>query len=111
VLFTVIDHKPKSTRRLKRLENIQRDPRVSVLIDHYADDWTRLWWCRGDGNATVLLTNELGFSAAVDAVTGKYPQYLEEPPEGPAIRVEIDAWSGWAYRAARGEERGGGERG
>jgi PPOX class probable F420-dependent enzyme len=101
VLFCLVDQKPKSTRDLKRLRNIERDPRVTVLVDRYDDDWTRLWWCRGEGSATVVLAHEAGFGVARDAVTEKYQQYLEEPPEGPAIRIEIAEWSGWA--AAPGE--------
>src|SRR4051794_4921374 len=53
-IWSAVDAKPKRTRALRRLENIARDPRVSVLTDHYDDsDWSRLWWARADGTATV----------------------------------------------------------
>src|ERR1700722_1842677 len=53
-IYTAVDRKPKSTTRLRRLANIAENPRVTLLADHYADDWTQLWWARADGHATVL---------------------------------------------------------
>jgi len=55
VIVTAVDEvKPKRTRALARLANIAAEPRVSVLADHYDEDWTRLWWVRADGTATVV---------------------------------------------------------
>ena len=34
-----IDNKPKSSGNLRRLRNIAENPRVSLLADHYSDDW------------------------------------------------------------------------
>ncbi len=48
-----IDNKPKTSANLRRLRNISENPRVSLLVDHYAEDWTRLWWVRADGRAAV----------------------------------------------------------
>src|SRR5690606_41273301 len=45
--------KPKRSRELRRLENIRRDPRVTVLAHHYEADWSKLWWVRAEGTATV----------------------------------------------------------
>jgi PPOX class probable F420-dependent enzyme len=42
----VVDDKPKSTTRLRRLDNIAARPTVCLLVDIYDDDWTRLWWAR-----------------------------------------------------------------
>ena len=44
-LAFAVDAKPKTTQRLQRIRNIERDPRVSLLVDEYADDWSRLWGC------------------------------------------------------------------
>ncbi|MEW2546817.1 TIGR03668 family PPOX class F420-dependent oxidoreductase [Streptomyces sp. NPDC047002] len=49
-----VDHKPKRHRNLRRLRNIEAEPRVCALVDAYSDDWTRLWWVRADGTARVL---------------------------------------------------------
>ena len=51
VIFTAVDSKPKQSRNLKRLRNIRINPYVSLLADHYEDDWTQLWWARADGSA------------------------------------------------------------
>ena len=52
VIYTAVDAKPKSTRLLRRLDNIRHNPGVAVLADHYEDDWAALWWVRADGSAT-----------------------------------------------------------
>ncbi|MGW4404370.1 TIGR03668 family PPOX class F420-dependent oxidoreductase [Nonomuraea sp. NPDC004702] len=93
-VVTAVDHKPKSTHDLARLRDIRANPRVSLLADHYEDDWTRLWWARADGTATVC---EDGHDAALRALAGKYDQYRRRPPEGPVIVVAVSRWSGWAY--------------
>src|SRR3984885_10600903 len=52
-IYTAVDAKPNTTQRLRRLANIERNPRVSLLVDHYADDWTQLWWGRADGVGAI----------------------------------------------------------
>jgi PPOX class probable F420-dependent enzyme len=95
-IVSVVDAKPKSTPELRRLANIRAHPRVSLLVDEYDDDWTRLWWVRADGAARVV---ESGADRedAVAALTAKYPQYEEQPPGGPVVEVTVDRWVGWAY--------------
>ncbi|PXY29499.1 PPOX class F420-dependent oxidoreductase [Prauserella coralliicola] len=90
----VIDAKPKSTTNLRRLRNIAANPNVSFLVDHYDDDWSRLWWVRADGAATVVPEDARMLAALRD----KYPQYVETPPEGPLVRAGISAWRGWSAR-------------
>jgi PPOX class probable F420-dependent enzyme len=106
-VYTAVDHKPKSTARLQRLRNIQAHPRVALLADHYADDWTQLWWVRADGEAAVL--GAAADSAGADEVAGplrllaaRYPQYAAQPPPGPVIAVRVDRWTGWAAAAQAG---------
>src|SRR5690606_37163913 len=45
-VWSAVDAKPKSTLALRRLENVRANPAASLLVDHYEDDWTRLWWVR-----------------------------------------------------------------
>ncbi|MFB4281997.1 MULTISPECIES: TIGR03668 family PPOX class F420-dependent oxidoreductase [unclassified Nonomuraea] len=92
-VVTAVDHKPKTTTDLSRLRDIRANPAVSVLADHYEDDWTRLWWVRADGRAFVL---EDGRDAALDLLAAKYRQYRERRPEGPVIVVEVTRWSEWS---------------
>lgn len=97
-IVTVVDAKPKSTTRLQRLVNLAHEPRVSVLADHYDDDWERLWWIRADGIAAV--TSDPGeLAAAVAAISQGHPQYLTRPPPGPTIRIVVARWVGWAASA------------
>src|SRR5690242_8388653 len=53
-IVTAVDHKPKTTSRLKRLDNIAGHPSVSLLVDVYDEDWDHLWWARADGEAHIL---------------------------------------------------------
>jgi PPOX class probable F420-dependent enzyme len=97
-LVTAVDHKPKRTTALRRLANIEVNPQVSVLVDHYESDWERLWWVRADGRARVEKAAPAG--AAV-ALAQRYEQYRERPPQGPFIVIEIQRFSSWsaAYSA------------
>jgi PPOX class probable F420-dependent enzyme len=106
-VYTAVDHKPKSTARLQRLRNIQAHPRVALLADHYADDWTRLWWVRADGEAAVLgapadAAEAAGAAGPLRLLAARYPQYAAQPPAGPVIAVRVDRWTGWAAAAAGG---------
>jgi PPOX class probable F420-dependent enzyme len=93
-LFSGVDQKPKTTKLLRRLENIRRDPRVMVLVDHYEDDWDRAWWVRLRGRGRVLSSeeSERGKTLLIE----KYPQYVEEPPEDDLLAIEIEEWLGWS---------------
>jgi PPOX class probable F420-dependent enzyme len=88
-----VDHKPKATRMLARLEDLRRDPRASLLVDHYEEDWSQLWWVRADGTARVLDVAEAG--DAVDALAAKYPQYAERRPDGPVVVLDVQRISAW----------------
>jgi PPOX class probable F420-dependent enzyme len=95
-IVTAVDHKPKRTERLKRLDNIRLNARVSVLVDHYDDeDWSRLWWARADGRARVIGSDEPGHAAAIERLVERYRQYRAEPPRGPVIEVAVERWSSW----------------
>ena len=86
--YIAVDHKPKTTRNLKRLRNIEANPHVSLLVDCYDEDWTRLWWIRADGTATIL-RDPATFTEPNRLLTAKYPQYQQHSPEGPLIRIAI----------------------
>jgi PPOX class probable F420-dependent enzyme len=93
-LYTAVDEKPKRTRRLARLADIERDPRVEVLIDHYDDDWSQLSWVRLHGRARVVERDD----RALELLRAKYPQYRARPPGGPFIVVTIDARTSWSAK-------------
>lgn len=94
VVYTAVDAKPKSTQRLRRLANIEANPNVSMLVDHYADDWSQLWWVRADGTATIHHTGS-AHQHGYALLRAKYPQYQTVQLIGPVIAVAIDQWSFW----------------
>ena len=73
-VYSAVDAKPKRTSRLQRLANVRVEPRCALLVDHYEDDWSRLWWVRADGTAEVV----------------------EQPPTGPLLVITVEQWSGWS---------------
>jgi PPOX class probable F420-dependent enzyme len=94
-----IDSKPKSSTDLRRLRNIAENPRVSLLVDCYSDDWAELWWSRADGVATV---EQSGAEHAEHwrLLRAKYPRYEGQVLNGPVIAVRVSSWSGWSYASA-----------
>ncbi|GAA2099295.1 TIGR03668 family PPOX class F420-dependent oxidoreductase [Actinomadura alba] len=95
-VYTAVDHKPKRTGDLKRLRNIEGEPRVALLADHYEDDWDRLWWARADGTARIV-ADPAETARPIDLLVRRYPQYERHRPEGPVISVLVERWSGWAW--------------
>ena len=95
VLYSAVDEKPKRSRRLQRLENVRAHPDVAVLVDHYEEDWSRLWWVRLRGAGRVV---ERGpeLEAALELLAEKYAQYRQQPPAGPVLAIRIDEWRGWS---------------
>ena len=94
VVYTAVDAKPKTTWRLRRLANIESNPQVSLLVDHYADDWAQLWWVRADGVAGIHSTGE-AMDTGCRLLRAKYPQYQSVPLSGPVIAVTVLRWSSW----------------
>lgn len=95
-VYSVVDDKPKRSTDLKRLRNIRADSRVTLLVDHYDEDWTRLWWVRADGRGRIVEPGEEEWDTAVALLTDKYPQYRTIPPHGPVIAIEVENINGWS---------------
>ena len=98
LVYTAVDSKPKRSSRLKRLANLRHEPRCALLVDHYEDDWSRLWWVRADGVGTVLdapAENHPGLLA----LTQRHWQYQRTAPSGPLVEITIRRWSGWSGSA------------
>ncbi len=101
--YSAIDGKPKRVagKDLKRVRNIKENPRVSVLIDRYDDDWRQLRYVIIHGTAE-LLSEGPEHSYALDLLAAKYPQYAQVPLRrngGVVIRVTPDSFVQWAYAA------------
>jgi PPOX class probable F420-dependent enzyme len=100
LIVFAVDHKPKSTTALRRLDNIAANPRVAFLVDAYADEWDKLWWVRADALAQVA--GEPVRSSAIPALRAKYPQYERVPPTGVVVAATVTTWSGWQASPAAG---------
>ncbi|MBV9092004.1 MAG: TIGR03668 family PPOX class F420-dependent oxidoreductase [Mycobacteriaceae bacterium] len=94
VVYTAVDAKRKSTKKLRRLANIEANPQVCMLVDHYADDWSQLWWVRADGVAAVHYGGE-DMGTGYYLLRRKYPQYQRVALDGPVITVQVQRWSSW----------------
>ncbi len=94
-VYTAVDGKRKRTRQLQRLANVRDEPRCALLVDHYEDDWSQLWWVRADGTA-VVVDDPSGAHPGVAALSARHPQYAAEPPAGPLVVVSVERWSGWS---------------
>lgn len=79
--------KAKATTRLQRIANIERDPRCVLVVDHYDDDWSRLWWVRVHGHAEV--TDD------VPSVLRRFPGYEAPGSVVAAIVVTPTEVTGW----------------
>jgi len=97
-VYIAIDSKPKRSTDLKRLRNIAENPDVALLADLYDDDWSQLWWARADGTARIL-TADAGtdWHTPLARLQERYPQYVDDVPQGPMIEVTVTRWSGWAF--------------
>src|SRR5215831_15775439 len=96
-LYSAVDRKPKRSRRLRRIENARARPDVTVLVDRYDDDWSRLWWIRLRGRARVLDGGD-EHDRALELLREKYEQYRAEPPDGPVLAVDIVETREWTSR-------------
>jgi PPOX class probable F420-dependent enzyme len=94
-VYSAVDAKPKRTTRLQRLANVRAEPRCALLVDHYQDDWSRLWWVRADGAAAVVDEPPAGHPGLA-ALAARHRRYREEPPTGPLLVVTVQQWSGWS---------------
>lgn len=94
-LYTAVDRKPKRSRTLRRIENARARPAVTILVDHYEDDWSRLWWIRLRGHARVLDEGAERLRALA-LLAEKYAQYRVEPPDGPVLAVDVVEVRSWS---------------
>jgi len=94
-VYWAVDHKPKASRRLRRLANIEAHPVAELVVDHYAEDWSELWWVRVSTDAAVLPPG-VEAERALDLLAAKYEQYAERRPDGPVVMLAVRRWSGWA---------------
>jgi PPOX class probable F420-dependent enzyme len=93
-VYSAVDGKPKSTRQLQRLANLRAHPEAALLIDHYDEDWTTVWWIRLDTVGRVLDPGAAQ-DRALAALRDRYEQYRRDPPPGPVIALDVVGWRAW----------------
>jgi PPOX class probable F420-dependent enzyme len=98
IVYWTVDHKPKRSRDLKRIRNIEANTAVEFVVDGYDEDWDRLWWVRCSGIARVVVSQDERGSA-LRALEEKYPQYANDPRDGPVVAIEIESIDGWEGKA------------
>ena len=89
-IVTPLDEKPKETTPtdLRRVRDIEANPRVALVVDHYEADWSRLGWVQVRGTATLLEPGDDQHAAGVVALREKYDQYAEHAlDERPLVRI------------------------
>ena len=101
-LYSVLDAKPKrvAATNLKRVLNIQENPRVAVVVDEYDEDWTRLAYVLLHGTANMLTGGE-EHARALRLLREKYPQYRAmQLQRSPVICIAVERVISWAYRGS-----------
>jgi PPOX class probable F420-dependent enzyme len=86
-LYSAVDEKPKREPRrgLARVRFLRRRPQAALTVDRYDDDWHELAWVQVLGRVEIL--DIQGSPGAVQALAAKYPQYRDEPPPGPLLKL------------------------
>jgi PPOX class probable F420-dependent enzyme len=95
-VYSAVDAKPKRGTALRRLANVAANPRVALLVDHYAEDWDTLWWVRADGVGRVLDTEDPDAVRAAELLAGRYPRFALR---GAVLAVDVDNWTAWSARS------------
>ncbi len=97
-VYSVLDAKPKTTplRQLRRVRNILANPHVSLVADHYEEDWSRLQYVLVSGEAGLLESGE-EWSRAIVMLREKYPQYRQmDLDDSPVIKIVPARFSPWS---------------
>jgi PPOX class probable F420-dependent enzyme len=95
VVYSAVDAKPKRATALRRLANVAANPAVAMLVDHYEDDWDRLWWVRADGTGRLVDPAEPEGVRATALLADRYSRFAAR---GPVLAVDVSRWSGWSAR-------------
>ena len=102
-LYWMVDEKPKRSKELQRLRNIEHQPAVELVVDEYDEDWSQLWWVRARGSARVVVEADER-DAALGLLRGKYPQYESTEDPGLVVAIEVEAITGWDSTAGSAEQ-------
>ena len=97
-IYSVLDAKPKTTplRQLRRVKNILANPQVSLVVDHYEENWDKLQYILVSGDAELRESDEK-WVVAIAMLREKYPQYQEmDLDQSPVIKITPVRYSPWS---------------
>ena len=95
--YSVLDRKPKRTSlmNLKRVRNMLSNPNVALVLDHYEEDWGKLWFVLVTGTAQIVQQGE-EHQYAIAILRDKYPQYRSmDIDENPVIKITPARITSW----------------
>ena len=103
--YSVLDRKPKRTSvtKLKRVRNILSNPNVALVLDHYQEDWSGLWYLLVTGTAQLIHDGD-EHRRSIGLLKEKYPQYRNMGIEqSPVIKITPSKLTSWG-QAPHGKE-------
>ncbi len=92
-VYSAVDAKPKRTTALRRLADVAANPLVSMLVDEYDEDWSRLWWVRAEGSGRILASSAPEAVRAAALLGERYPAFALR---GAVLAVDVTRWTGWS---------------
>jgi PPOX class probable F420-dependent enzyme len=98
VVVSAVDHKPKRTQDLQRLRNLEEHPAASLLVDHYEDEWSKLWWVRLDLDVEIVRDGPRR-TDLLEPLIRKYADYRVTAPQGPVLRMAVRSTTSWSASA------------
>lgn len=90
IIYSPIDGKRKTSSHLKRFTNLANNPKATLLLDDYTEDWQNLWWVRIDGQAELIEVAADEGASIAQRLLDKYPQYRD-----PALMFGASAFLGF----------------
>jgi PPOX class probable F420-dependent enzyme len=97
-LVFAIDDKPKAAGRpLKRLRNLEENPRFALVVDVWDEDWSGLGYVLVSGRGSVV-TDRARRSSAIGALRARYPQYVAmglDAHRHPVVELAIERVHRW----------------
>lgn len=78
-----------SGRAGRKMRNLRANPRVTLVVDVYSEDWSRLAGVMVQGRAR-LVAGGPEFRRVRDLLYAKYPQYRREAALAPSDSVVIE---------------------
>jgi PPOX class probable F420-dependent enzyme len=95
IVVSAVDHKPKRTQQLQRLRNLEERPTASLLVDHYEDDWSKLWWVRLDLDVEIVRDGPRR-TGLLEPLIRKYADYRVTAPRGPLLVMAVRSTTSWS---------------